>query len=77
VAKPPPIREGERHIEIDVRKGAYPFVRFERAHDGRLLIVMDSNEAGQVMGEGRGVAAMVLSKKKSRAIERFLRRTDP
>jgi hypothetical protein len=71
----PPIRVGEDGIEIDAKKGKWPFMRMVRGVDGELFILIDSNEAGSVMGRTENMAAITLSKKKTKAIEEFLVRT--
>lgn len=74
----PPIRESDEFIEIDAKKGKWPFVRLVRGPKGELFILMDANEGGSmVVGRPENMAALVLSKKKAKAIREFLERTEP
>lgn len=75
--KPPPVREGANIIEIDQKKGAWPFVRFVRLDDGGVGIIVDCNEGGQSINEGQGVAVIAIGKKKARKLREFLERTEP
>lgn len=72
----PAIREGDDYIEIDQSKGSWPFVKFVRGDKDRLLMLIDSNEGGQIIGEGQGIAMLVISKKKAKALKEFLERTE-
>jgi hypothetical protein len=73
----PPIREAEEFIEIDVKKGHWPFIRLVRGPYKRILILMEANDAGSiVMGRPENMAAMELSPKKAKAIRKFLERTE-
>lgn len=72
-----PIREGERVLEMDQKKGEWPFARFVRLDDGGLGIIVDGNEGGQVVNEGQGIAVIALGKKKARKLREFLERTEP
>lgn len=72
----PPIREHENHIEIDAKKGKWPFLHVDRDPEGGITIVMDCNEGGQVVGEAVGVSVIRLSPKKARRLREFLERTE-
>ena len=74
--KPPAIREEYDDIEIDVKRGEWPFVKAFRMDDGSLGLMVDMNEGGAVIGEGRGVAAVRLGRKKARRLREFLERTE-
>lgn len=73
---PPPIREGADILEIDQKKGQWPFIRFVRLDEGRLGIIIDSNEGGQVINQGQGIAGIALGPKKARKVREFLERTE-
>lgn len=73
---PPPVREGEDFIEIDMKKGRWPYAKFGRLEDGSVVIYLDCNEGGQVIGQGVGLAALRLSAKKARRLREFLERTE-
>lgn len=72
----PAIREHDDHIEIDAKKGKWPFIHIDRDEDGSLMVIIDCNEGGQIIGEGVGVAAIKLSPKKARRLREFLERTE-
>lgn len=74
--KLPPIREGEDVIQIDQKKDRWPFMQAMRLDEGELNISIDSNEGGQVIGLGSGVATLTLSKKKAKRLREFLERTE-
>lgn len=74
--KPPAVREGEDHIEIDAKKGEWPFIQAARLDDGSLGVVIDCNPGGHVVGEGAGVAALRISAKKAKRLREFLERTE-
>lgn len=74
--KLPPVRESEDSIEIDQKKGQWPYARFVRLEEGELGIILDSNQGGIIIGEGVGQAALVISKKKARRLREFLERTE-
>lgn len=77
----PPVREEDWSIEIDVKKGKWPFLKAAWAHDGkgrpRLIIHADANNAaGNVREHAAGQVGVVgLSKKKAQRLLDFLRRT--
>lgn len=73
---PPAVREDDVAIEIDAKKGRWPFVKAIRGERGRLALVIDQNEGGQVIGEGRGVGIIVISRKKAKRLREFLERTE-
>lgn len=76
--KMPSVRETEEMLEIDAKRGEWPFMRLMRADDGsgRLFLMIDCNQGGTVIGEGRGIGVLVISKKKARRLQEFLERTD-
>jgi hypothetical protein len=74
--KPPAIREGEDTLEIDQKKGKWPYVRFVRLEDGSVGVIIDANEGGVVVGQGVGTGVIVLSAKKARRVREFLERTE-
>ena len=78
--KLPPIREGEEFIEIDAKKGKWPFMRavwgVDMSTDKRCLaLIVDGNDGQQFIGEGRGIGMLLLTEKKARALRDFLDRT--
>lgn len=77
MANMPPVREGANIIEIDQKKGAWPFIRFMRLDDGSLGIFVDGNEGGQIINEGQNIATIIVGKKKARKLREFLERTEP
>lgn len=74
-SKIPAIREYEDHIQLDQKKGEWPFTHVVREPEGGLLIMIDQQHTEQVASEGVGQAAIRLSPKKSRALLNFLNRT--
>lgn len=79
--KQPPIRtDGTSFIEIDQRKDRHPFLHVQavRLDNGKLrwAVVMDSNEGGQIVGEGQGISMLLLSDRKMRALRDFLNEMD-
>lgn len=74
--KLPPIREGENVIQIDAKKGKWPWLQALRFEDGSIAITIDMNEGGQVAMSGVGTAGLKLSKKKARRLREFLERTE-
>lgn len=73
---PPPIREFENGIEIDMKKGEWPYIKMVRIEGGHLAIFVDCNPGGQVINSGQGLAAVTLSPKKAKALRAFLERTE-
>ena len=74
----PPIRDVGPALQIDQKKGAYPFVTF--AVDGesdKLIIMIDANEGGTTIAQGQNVAFLKLSPKKAQAIRKWLDREFP
>lgn len=76
----PPIREQPFSLQIDQKKGKWPFANFvwaveEATGKKRLLVSVDCNEAGDIIGENKHRAAVALSKKKVEALRDFLDRT--
>lgn len=73
---PPAVRETEDSIEIDAKKGQWPFIKVVRGDKDRVLILIDCNEGGQVINEGAGVAVIAISAKKATRLREFLERTE-
>ncbi len=77
--EPPAVREQQFSIEIDQRRGKWPFLKAAWGNDQRerlrLILIVDANESGQVVGENANVGIVALSKKKARALYEFLGRT--
>lgn len=77
--EPPAIRDDGAGIEIDQRRGKWPFMKAMWGQDEkgrlRLIVIVDANEAGQVVGENANVGIIAISKKKARALRDFLDRT--
>ena len=75
----PPVREEEDFIEIDVKKGQWPFLKamWARSQRGklRLLVIVDCNARGDIIGQGQGIGVVDLSPKKARRLRDFLDRT--
>lgn len=74
------IREQEFSIEIDAQKGEWPFVKAAWGEDTetgkrKLALIVDENNGRQFVGEGKGMAAIILSEKKVAALFAFLERT--
>ena len=71
-----PIREDVDSIQIDQQRGKWPYIAafvVEKPNGKRALaIAIDDNEGGQVIGEGVGRAALILSEKKAAALRDFL-----
>lgn len=65
------IRHGDGFIEIDQKKGEWPFIRAQAAEDF-VAFYVDCNKGGQIIGEGHGLALIHLSHKKARALRDFL-----
>lgn len=72
----PAIRERDDHIEIDAKKGKWPFIHIDRNEDGSITVIIDGNEGGQIIGEGVAVAAIKLSPKKAKRLREWLERTE-
>lgn len=72
---PPPVREFHDHIQIDQKRGEWPFTHIAREPAGGLLIAIDQQQLEEVASEGVGQAAIHLSPKKSKALLDFLNRT--
>lgn len=70
----PPIRDMGTAIQIDVKKGQYPFITLAVTEDDKLVVMVDANEGGQTINAGQNVAAIKLSKKKAQALGNFLLR---
>lgn len=70
----PPIRDVGSAIQIDAKKGKWPFITMAQDEDGNLIVLIDANEGGAVINQGQNVAAVKLSKKKARALGTFLER---
>ena len=80
MAELPPIRESEHSIEIDAKKGKWPFVRAlwgleEATGKRRLALIVDGNEVQHLVSEGTGIGVIVLTEKKAAALRDFLDRT--
>lgn len=66
-----PIRTDEAtFIEIDAKKGQWPYMRAE-VFNGKLILGVDSNTSPTVT-DGHLIAAVALSQKKQRALRDFL-----
>ena len=65
------IRRGDDFIEIDQKKGEWPFIRAQIG-DEHIALFIDCNKGGQVIGDGHGLALVHLSHKKARALRDFL-----
>lgn len=76
MARPPAVRESADSIWIDAKRGEWPFIQVSRLDDGGLLIGLDINHGGYVVGEGVGLAAIKISAKKARRLREFLERTE-
>lgn len=72
----PAVREDDTSIQIDMKRGEWPYIQFQREENGELIVYIDCNRGGQVMGTGAGLAAVKLSPKKARRIQEFLERTE-
>lgn len=72
----PPVRtDNETYLEMDQRKGRYPFLHVQFV-DGAWAFVMDANEGGAVIGEGKDQAMLRFSPKRMRALREFLNEVD-
>lgn len=75
----PPVREEEFSIEIDMRRGKWPYLKAAWGTDQkarvRLLVVVDANEGGQVIGEGANQAVLAISKKKAIRLAKWILKT--
>lgn len=67
------IRETKDSIQIDMKKNQWPFLHAQDSGDG-VVIFIDQNEGGLVVGEGVGLAGMPMSYKKAAALRDFLDR---
>lgn len=76
MTKPPTVRENEIAIEIDAKRGRWPYTKMTRTDDGGVVMVVDCNEGGAVIGSGVGVAGIRLSAKKARRLREWLERTE-
>ena len=65
------IRRGDGFIEIDQKKGEWPFMRAQ-VGENLIALFIDCNKGGQLVGEGQGLALIHLSHKKARALRDFL-----
>lgn len=65
------IRRGDGFIEIDQKKGEWPFVRAQAA-EKFIAVFIDCNKGGQIVGDGHGLALIHLSHKKAAALRDFL-----
>ncbi len=76
--KMPPLRVSEDGlgIEIDVKKGKWPFIRMIRQEDGKVLVLMDTNDERVIAGRPENMAACVISAKKAAFIRSFLEATE-
>lgn len=76
---PPAVREDESGIEIDMVRGRWPFLKAQWGENKkgqvRLILVVDCNEGGQVVGENANIAILALSKKKALRLAAFIVRT--
>lgn len=70
------IRQGDNFIEIDQKKGEWPYFRAQ-ADDDFITLFIDSNKGGQLVGEGQGMALIHISHKKARALRDFLDAAGP
>lgn len=68
-----PVREDEDSIQIDMKKNRWPFLHAQDFGEG-VLIFVDQNESGMVIGEGVGLAGIPMSYKKAARLRDFLSR---
>jgi hypothetical protein len=77
--EPPAVREDEFSIEIDMKRGKWPFLKALWGQDKhgrtRLIFIADANEGGQVVGQSQNVGIVALSKKKARRLAEFILRS--
>jgi len=77
--EPPAVREDEFSIEIDVKRGKWPFLKAIWGQDKhervRLIFIADANESGTVVGENANIGIIGLSKKKAKRLADFIYRT--
>jgi hypothetical protein len=75
----PAVRDSGDSIEIDAKKGKWPFMKAIWGEDKhgreRLIFIIDSNEGGQIVGENANVGILGISRKKAEALHAFLGRT--
>jgi len=72
------VRSDDMVIELDQTKNAHPFIHIERgfldndpSKPGYVFII-DSNEGGQIVGEGQGIGMIVLPQKRMRKLRDWL-----
>lgn len=70
------VADDGRGIEVDIKKGKWPFIRMIRQPDNSVLILMDTNEGGSVAGRSENMAGAVISPKKAAFIRSFLEATE-
>lgn len=71
------IREDQDSIDIDQKKNQWPHVMAQRGEHPRtgkpkLLILIDGNEGGHVVGSGANLASIILNRKKAIALADFI-----
>ena len=71
--KRPAVREDADSIQIDMKKGRWPFMHAQDFGEG-VLVFIDQNESGMVVGEGVGLAGIPMSYKKAARLRDFLDR---
>lgn len=76
---PPAVREEEFSIEIDMKKGKWPFLKAIWGRDKderlRLVFIVDANDKALTMTEGVGIGIVALSRKKAKRLADFIYRT--
>lgn len=75
MAKPPAVRETETRIEIDQKRGEWPYLTVERHEDDSISVMVDVQSGEFTAGQGR--ADLRIGKKKAHRLLWFLMHTDP
>lgn len=67
------VREDAESIQIDAKKGAWPFLHVQNVPEhGKVLFFIDANESGQIIGEGVGLAGVAFNYKKAARLHAWL-----
>lgn len=69
-----PVQETETIIQIDQKKGKWPFLKVAVLTSGKLGFFIDCNEGGQIVGQDQGKAVMTMNRKKVERLRDFLTR---